>query len=77
MCPSMRSAERKSIPFEARIFEPFLPLLLTKQGRMGENATEGPVAQLGERLHGMQEVTGSIPVRSTNARVAELVYAYV
>ena len=25
----------------------------------------GPVAQLGERLHGMQEVGGSIPPRST------------
>jgi hypothetical protein len=26
----------------------------------------GPVAQLGARLDGIQEVTGSIPVRSTN-----------
>ncbi len=26
----------------------------------------GGLAQLGERLHGMQEVTGSIPVFSTN-----------
>ena len=26
----------------------------------------GGLAQLGERLHGMQEVTGSIPVISTN-----------
>ncbi|CCB63764.1 protein of unknown function [Hyphomicrobium sp. MC1] len=26
----------------------------------------GAIAQLGERLHGMQEVTGSIPVSSTN-----------
>ena len=26
----------------------------------------GLVAQLGERLHGMQEVVGSIPTRSTN-----------
>jgi hypothetical protein len=25
----------------------------------------GPVAQLGARLNGIQEVTGSIPVRST------------
>ena len=25
----------------------------------------GPVAQLGARFHGMEEVTGSIPVRST------------
>jgi hypothetical protein len=26
---------------------------------------DGPVAQLGARLNGIQEVTGSIPVRST------------
>ena len=26
---------------------------------------DGAIAQLGERLHGMQEVTGSIPVSST------------
>ena len=26
----------------------------------------GAVVQLGERLHGMQEVRGSIPLRSTN-----------
>ena len=27
----------------------------------------GPVAQLGARFHGMEEVVGSIPTRSTNA----------
>jgi hypothetical protein len=26
----------------------------------------GPVAQLGARFHGMEEVIGSIPIRSTN-----------
>jgi hypothetical protein len=26
----------------------------------------GGIAQLGERLHGMQEVSGSIPLTSTN-----------
>ena len=30
-----------------------------------ENQRIGAVAQLGARLHGMQEVTGSIPVSST------------
>ena len=30
------------------------------------DASYGGLAQLGERLHGMQEVTGSIPVISTN-----------
>jgi hypothetical protein len=28
--------------------------------------TDGPVAQLGARLNGIQEVAGSIPARSTN-----------
>jgi hypothetical protein len=28
---------------------------------------EGGIAQLGERLHGMQEVSGSIPLTSTKA----------
>jgi hypothetical protein len=27
--------------------------------------TSGPVAQLGARFHGMEEVVGSIPTRST------------
>ncbi len=35
--------------------------------RIGRVLSEcGPVAQLGARFHGMEEVTGSIPVRSTN-----------
>ena len=29
------------------------------------NAPDGALAQLGERLHGMQEVSGSIPLGST------------
>ena len=28
----------------------------------------GGIAQLGERLHGMQEVSGSIPLTSTNSK---------
>jgi hypothetical protein len=28
---------------------------------------DGGIAQLGERLHGMQEVSGSIPLTSTNS----------
>ena len=31
----------------------------------------GAIAQLGERLHGMQEVSGSIPLGSTKLRVYE------
>ena len=34
--------------------------------RQAQDKTSGGLAQLGERLHGMQEVTGSIPVISTN-----------
>jgi len=30
-----------------------------------QNNTYGGLAQLGERLHGMQEVSGSIPLSST------------
>ena len=33
----------------------------------------GAIAQLGERLHGMQEVAGSIPAGSTNF----VLYQYV
>ena len=33
---------------------------------MGESLLSGPVAQLGARFHGMEEVIGSIPIRSTN-----------
>ena len=36
--------------------------------RQGRHASYGGVAQLGERLHGMQEVTGSIPVISTRTK---------
>jgi hypothetical protein len=31
----------------------------------------GPVAQLGARFHGMEEVIGSIPIRSTTLTPAE------
>ena len=36
------------------------------QRRQGRHASFGGLAQLGERLHGMQEVSGSIPLFSTN-----------
>jgi hypothetical protein len=46
--------------------EPRRPL--TAAGRVAENSRlpRGAIAQLGERLHGMQEVDGSIPSGSTN-----------
>ena len=33
--------------------------------RLRQNRESGPVAQLGARFHGMEEVIGSIPIRST------------
>ncbi len=38
----------------------------------GFRFTRGPVAQLGARFHGMEEVAGSIPARSTNFSTADL-----
>ena len=35
--------------------------------QLSENKNRGPVAQLGARFHGMEEVVGSIPTRSTNS----------
>jgi hypothetical protein len=35
----------------------------------GRPFSDGPVAQLGARLNGIQEVTGSIPVRSTISKL--------
>ena len=35
----------------------------------------GPVAQLGARFHGMEEVIGSIPIRSTNQPLTNQAYA--
>ena len=39
--------------------------------RQARGQTSGGLAQLGERLHGMQEVTGSIPVISTRKSIAQ------
>ena len=36
----------------------------------------GVIAQLGERLHGMQEVIGSIPFSSTNVNKSSLLWGY-
>jgi hypothetical protein len=36
------------------------------QQNKGCSSLCGPVAQLGARFHGMEEVIGSIPIRSTN-----------
>ena len=35
----------------------------------------GPVAQLGARFHGMEEVIGSIPIRSTKQPLTNQAYA--
>ena len=36
-----------------------------RKRRRGLTVLPGGIAQLGERLHGMQEVSGSIPLTST------------
>src|ERR1700686_4207169 len=59
-----------SITFRHREIPDKFPLALTKalqSARMERVLPEsGPVAQLGARFHGMEEVIGSIPIRSTN-----------
>ena len=43
----------------------------TRSTQPSESSSErhcGAIAQLGERLHGMQEVSGSIPLSSTKFR---------
>ena len=40
---------------------------LIRPGATRPAAWYGAIAQLGERLHGMQEVSGSIPLGSTNS----------
>lgn len=40
------------------------------RGSSAEAHPNGPVAQLGERFHGMEEVVGSSPIRSTSRRAA-------
>jgi hypothetical protein len=41
------------------------------QQNKGCSSLCGPVAQLGARFHGMEEVIGSIPIRSTKQTPAE------
>ena len=45
-----------------RVFDLTVPVAVQSDVRPASN---GPVAQLGARLNGIQEVTGSTPVRST------------
>ncbi len=41
--------------------------MLPCQPEWNESFPSGPVAQLGARFHGMEEVIGSIPIRSTKS----------
>ena len=50
---------RAHLPPKTRAFREFSGILRRHSGRYGA------IAQLGERLHGMQEVDGSIPSGST------------
>src|SRR5262245_19374379 len=49
---------RRQVPFDQG-------LTAALESCVRSSPTDGPVAQLGARLNGIQEVTGSIPVRST------------
>jgi hypothetical protein len=57
------------LPLDTEGYDKF-PVTLTKalrSARIEEVLPKsGPVAQLGARFHGMEEVIGSIPIRSTN-----------
>jgi hypothetical protein len=58
------------VPFKKKItllLDVYYYLLLTisSQSARIEELDCGPVAQLGARFHGMEEVVGSIPTRST------------
>jgi hypothetical protein len=59
-----------SITFRHREIPDMFPATLTNvpQSSRIERVLpkSGPVAQLGARFHGMEEVIGSIPIRSTN-----------
>ncbi len=44
--------------------------LTNRQTLVHNRQTYGGLAQLGERLHGMQEVIGSSPLSSINCRIA-------
>jgi hypothetical protein len=61
-------ADRKHaiLPCRSRGFDEGTTAAL--ESRVRSVPTDGPVAQLGARLNGIQEVTGSIPVRSTSLR---------
>jgi|HubBroStandDraft_5_1064220.scaffolds.fasta_scaffold249315_2 hypothetical protein len=62
-----RSPERRQFPWAARLlFFPCCggPAFLTSQPL--SSISDGAIAQLGERYNGIVEVTGSIPVGSTN-----------
>jgi hypothetical protein len=55
------------------------PNLLQQDLHRRTKAYRGAIAQLGERLHGMQEVSGSIPLSSTkiqNPRLMAGVFAF-
>ena len=70
---SRRPLFPKAFPLKAfpvSFFDGRQPLSFDDSIPVGENRVNlasGPVAQLGARFHGMEEVVGSIPTRSTNS----------
>ncbi len=57
--------QRTGPRIKARSSGATLPVQGASSGILVRNC--GALAQLGERLHGMQEVSGSIPLGSTNS----------
>ncbi len=43
--------------------------IITMRAFFWHTRVRGGIAQLGERLHGMQEVSGSIPLTSTKGKI--------
>lgn len=68
-----RSWERASIALmRSRVRIPPGPPWLTRTslgGKMRANREEGPMAQLGARLNGIEKVVGSNPTGSTNNEI--------
>jgi hypothetical protein len=68
--PAQAECSLHSITFRHREIPDKFPRTLTnalQSARIeGVLPKSGPVAQLGARFHGMEEVIGSIPIRSTN-----------
>jgi hypothetical protein len=65
-CGNNEESARVDYPGDVGENDSAIPLIPTHVGLRIFRFNRGPVAQLGARFHGMEEVVGSIPTRSTN-----------